>query len=123
MDVPDVIWRWAQRKSTLTNPARFLREVLYAALIADVDKSNDTNTELPSLPMVPESLEKQWSLLGLGLDEVDTEISEFGRARAAFIRAMGSEVKAIKWFTDERGIKNHRAWLISWWRKEKPEAV
>lgn len=117
---PDPIWSWAQRKSGKINPASYLREVWWAALIADVEGA----AESPAPAVAGETdNEHRWSQMDLGKYEFD---DEFNDARDAFVSRMGGEERAIEWFSrcKERGIHSPRAWLISWWRKERPgEAV
>lgn len=109
IDVPDIIWDWAQRKSGKTNPASWIREnCLYSTMIEDIAETTGMDCAMG------ETVEDRWAAMGMELDPIDTE---FHTARVAFVDKIGDDDKAIK-FLSRSSIKEPRGWLMDWWRKQ-----
>lgn len=106
IEVPDEVWTWARKQTGRTNPASFLRDLLWSALIQNV--SAKTNKE-------------RWAAIDLEPDDLDPQYMAF---RDDFIRMCGSEYaaleKAEKYYVngydrDEYGrpcVNNMRGYLI-----------
>lgn len=110
--VPDVVWKWAQRQSGNINPGNWIREnVLLPAMIAEIGEEGFTAIK-----------EDRWAEIGMEVNPMDTE---FTAARDAWVAAYGGEEKSIAFFKErtEHGIHSPRAWLMSWWNKQKPQEV
>jgi hypothetical protein len=118
VEVPDIVWAWAQRKSGQPVPASWIRDnCLLASMIADIEESQQQPSTSP-----PPTDDARWVGLDMTTNNVDRD---FTKARNAFVMQIGGDDKAIKFFEDlrARGIRDLRAWLMAWWRKEKPQAI
>ena len=115
IDVPDIIWEWAQRKSGKVNPASWIREnCLYSTMISDIGGEITTVTMT-----IKETVEDRWIAMDMGFDPIDTEFAE---ARKLFADKIGGDEKAMA-FLSRPSIHEPRGWLMDWWRKQKPQAV
>lgn len=117
-NIPEPIWKWAQQKSGKINPASWIREeILWPAYVSDMQNGESEITE--------KTAEDKWADVGLGLNPMDGPETPFATARSAFSHSFGGDVPAINWFKDakNRGIRDNRAFLMSWWNRQKPQAL
>lgn len=115
--IPHQIWEWAQDQSGKKNPASYLRELLWAAYIADIQ--GETTVNLAPAPEPEPVTVDPWLKYGLELEVMDPE---FTKAREAFVVKSGSEDAALEWWDKAaaRGINKPRAFLMDWYRKQGP---
>ena len=112
IDVPDIIWEWAQRKSGKINPASWIREhCLYHVMIEDIGAPG---SKTPTPPINPED---RWAAMGMEINPIDPDFTE---ARTLFVDKIGGDEKAMA-FLSKPSIKEPRGWLMDWWRKQKPQ--
>src|SRR5215212_9366246 len=97
IDVPDLIWEWAQRKYQKKVPATDLRNLLHTAMIEDIQGKPVNLDWIPRPRPTRSDNEVQWAELGCVLDEFDTD---FTMARHAWVAAHGDETKAINYLID-----------------------